>query len=146
MHQFFRQIKRIVAILFLLHTTALVAQAPTGTDALWSELEEQIQKGNRRALRDLATFLDKPNYADATRRTLLRYTFFTKNEIDLSRATREEFLVFFYEQEERLKFSEILKAFYRTPVEIQDLDSSLFKVDFVAPPPLSTTPCFSSKV
>ena len=135
MHQFFRQIKRIVAILFLLHTTALVAQAPTGTDALWSELEEQIQKGNRRALRDLATFLDKPNYADATRRTLLRYTFFTKNEIDLSRATREEFLVFFYEQEERLKFSEILKAFYRTPVEIQDLDSSLFKVDFVAPPP-----------
>jgi hypothetical protein len=113
--------------LLVLHNCMLFAQPPTGTDALWSELEEQVQRGNRRALRDLATFLDKPVYADATRRTLLRYTFFTKNEINVSTATREEMLGFFYEQESALKFSEIIKGFYKTPIEEQSLDSLLFQ-------------------
>ena len=109
----------------------LFAQAPTGTAALWYELEEQIQKGNKRALRDLGTFLDKPDYADATRRTLMRYTFFTKNEINLSTASRTDFLGFFYDNESKLKFSEILKAFYRTPIEEQSLDTALFKVQII---------------
>ncbi len=112
--------------MFVLHNCILSAQVPTGTDALWSELEEQVQRGNRRALRDLATFLDKPIYADETRRTLLRYTFFTKNEINISTTTRQDFLDFFYAQEDRLKFSEILKGFYCIPVEEQVLDSLLF--------------------
>ncbi len=136
MHHFIQQIKHCVAILFLLHSCYLIAQPPTGTDALWSELEEQIQRGNRRALRDLATFLDKPNYADATRRTLMRYTFFTKQEINLSHVSREEFLAFFYEKEDQLKFSEILKAFYTTPVEEQTLDTNLVKARcFTQSPP-----------
>ena len=84
MYHHFRIIKYLLALLFVFHNIMLRAQAPTGTAALWSELEEQIQKGNKRALRDLGTFLDKPDYADATRRTLMRYTFFTKNEINLS--------------------------------------------------------------
>ncbi len=109
----------------------LHAQVPTGEAALWSELEEQIQKGNKRALRDLGTFLDKPDFADATRRTLMRYTFFTKNEINLSTASREDFLGFYYDNESKLKFSEILKAFYRTPIEEQSLDTTVFKVQMI---------------
>jgi hypothetical protein len=131
MHHFSLNLKHCVAILFFLHTSLLFAQAPTGTDALWAELDEQIQKGNRRALRDLATFLDKPNYADATRRTLLRYTFFTQQEVNLRKISREEFLLFFYNNEEKLKFSEILKAFYVTPIEVQALDTALIKVQLL---------------
>ncbi|MBL7815109.1 MAG: hypothetical protein JNL70_08865 [Saprospiraceae bacterium] len=125
MLRFFCSIITYFAISLLIHNSLLHAQAPVGTDALWSELEEQIQKGNRRALRDLATFLDKPLYAEATRHTLQRYTFFTKNEINLTTATREEFLIFFYEHEQGLKFSEILKAFYLTPIESQVIDNQI---------------------
>ena len=121
-------LKYLIVCLLVWQNYNLLAQAPTGTDALWSELEEQIQRGNRRALRDLATFLDKPNYAEATRRTLMRYTFFTKNEINLSTASREDFLVFFYDNEDRLKFSDILKGFYKTPIEEQILDSTLWRI------------------
>ena len=110
MYQLYRRIKHIVAILFLLQSPVLVAQPPTGLSALWSELEQQIQHGNRRALRDLGSFLDKPTYVVETRRALARYTFFMSTEIDLSNVSREEFLVFFYDNEDRLKFSEILKV------------------------------------
>lgn len=128
MNRLLCSLKYLIVCLLVWQNCNIFAQAPTGMDALWSELEEQIQRGNRRALRDLATFLDKPNYADATRRTLMRYTFFTKNEINISTASREDFLVFFYDNEDRLKFSEILKGFYRTPVEEQMLDSTLFNI------------------
>lgn len=129
MYHQFQFIKYSLALLFVFQNIMLFAQAPTGTAALWSELEEQIQKGNKHALRDLGTFLDKPDYADATRRTLMRYTFFTKNEINLATASREDFLGFFYDNE--LKFSEILKAFYRTPIEEQSLDTTVFKVQII---------------
>ncbi len=139
MYHRFRFIKYLLAFLFVSHNIMLIAQAPTGMAALWSELEEQIQKGNKRALRDLATFLDKPNYADVTRQTLKRYTFFTKKEINISTASRTDFLSFFYDNESHIKFSEILKAFYRTPIEEQSLDTSLFKVQIIRktaqPPP-----------
>ena len=126
-----RLFRYFLACLFVWHNSMLFAQAPTGTDALWSELEEQIQKGNKRALRDLATFLDKPNYTNATRHTLMRYTFFTKNEIELSTATRTDFLNFFYDNESKLKFSEVLQAFYRTPIEEQGLDTTVFNIQIV---------------
>ncbi len=131
MYYRYRFIKYLLAFLFVFQNIMLYAQFPTGTAALWSELEEQIQKGNKRALRDMATFLDKPDYAHAARQILRRYTFFTKNDINISTATRADFLIFFYDNESKLKFSEILKAFYRTPIEQQSLDATLFKVQMI---------------
>jgi hypothetical protein len=131
MYHRFQLIKYLFALLFVFQNIMLHAQPPMGTAALWSELEQQIQKGNKRALRDLGTFLDKPDYANATRQALIRYTFFTKNEINLSTASREDFLGFYYDNESHLKFSEILQAFYRTPIEEQSLDTTLFKVQII---------------
>ena len=131
MYNFFQRIRYFWVCLFFIYTGSLFAQAPLGRDALWADLEEQIQKGNRRALRDLATFLDKPNYAEATRLALMRYSFFTCKEIDLSLASREEFLQFYYQQEKYLKFSEILKAFYLTPIENQTLDTTAVRANLL---------------
>ncbi len=81
-----------------------------------------MRLGNRRAVRDMATFLDKPAYANTARCALAKHTFFTPSELDVTRASREQFLSFYYDNETRLKYSEMLAAFYLTPVENQTTD------------------------
>jgi hypothetical protein len=97
----------------------LIAQAAVSFDVLLSDIEAQLHKGNTRALKDAATLLDKPSYHDAAVIILEENTFFTKQEIDLPHATREQFMSFYFANAERIKYSDILKAFYITPVENQ---------------------------
>ena len=99
-----------------------MAQAAFSYDVMLSDIETQIRKGNRRALRDLATLLDKPVYHDRAVLILETYTFFTKSEIDLEHTSRDQFMAFYFKNEEKLKYSEILRAFYVTPVEHQTYD------------------------
>ncbi len=122
-----------ILIVMLLHVVNLVdslsAQAAFSYDVVLSDIEAQIRKGNRRALRDLGSLLDKPSYQQNAVLLLEHYTFFTTSEIDLTHASREQFMAFFFKNEEKIKFSEILRAFYLTPVEYQSYD---FKMKFVA--------------
>jgi hypothetical protein len=99
--------------------TQVLGQSPLNFDSLQSVLMTQMRLGNRRALRDMATFLDKPTFSTSARRTLAQHTFFTTSEIDVTKATREQVLSFFYEHEKQFKFSEMLAAFYLTPIEDQ---------------------------
>ncbi len=94
-------------------------QSSINIDSLQSVLTTQMRLGNRRALRDMASFLDKPAFATAARRAIVAHTFFISTEIDASKASREQFLSFFYDNEKQLKFSDMLAAFYLTPVENQ---------------------------
>jgi hypothetical protein len=103
----------------------MVAQAAFSYDMLLNDLELQLRKGNKRALRDVASLLDKPHYEYPALILLEKYAFFTKAEIELPSTTRAQFMDFYFKNEDKLKFSEILQAFYLTPVEQQPYD---FKV------------------
>jgi hypothetical protein len=97
----------------------VMGQSSLNVDSLQSVLTDQMRRGNPRAVRDMATFLDKPSSCDAARSALLKYTFFTISEIDVTKASREQFLSFFYDNQKNLKYSDILAAFYLTPIENQ---------------------------
>jgi hypothetical protein len=111
-----------ISFLLLLLTTItikLTAQAAFNFDVVLSDIETQLRKGNTRALRDAATLLDKPSYHDVAVALLEDFSYFTKQEVDLSHITREQFMAFYFANEEKIKFSEILNAFYITPIEYQ---------------------------
>ena len=121
----------------------LSAQSAATSEAVWSELAAQIRLGNRRALRDIASFLEKPAFSAASRRVLIEHTFFMPSEINLTRASREEFLTFFYDHEKTLKFSEILSAFYVTPIEFQtseNIKAAVGKTENLGTTPQYLTP------
>jgi hypothetical protein len=109
----------LLTILSGLFPPQISGQAAQNIDSIQSVLITKIRLGNRRALRDMATFLDKPNVEHKARLTLLKHTFFTPSELDVTKATRDQFLSFFYDHEKQLKYSEMLAAFYITPVEDQ---------------------------
>jgi hypothetical protein len=108
-----------LTILSGLFPPQMIGQPTQNIDSLQAVLVTQMRLGNRRALRDMATFLDKPNVANNARAALLKHTFFTPSEIDLTKATREQFLSFFYDNEKKFKHSYMLDAFYLTPAEDQ---------------------------
>jgi hypothetical protein len=120
MRDLFRNTYQWFAFFMLLGVMPVSAQAPLETELLWHELEELIKKGNPIALRDIATFLDKPAFAERTRILLTKHSFFTKAEIDVSRTNREAFLHFYYDHQNALKYSEVLNAFYLSPIEYQE--------------------------
>jgi hypothetical protein len=111
-----------LTILSGLFPSKISAQSSLNVDSLQSVLVTQMRLGNRRALRDMSTFLDKPAFAKNARRALLEHTYFAPSELDVSKASREQFLSFFYDNENRLKFSDMLAAFYVTPIENQSTD------------------------
>jgi hypothetical protein len=118
-----------LTILSGLFPPQLSGQSDVNVDSLQLVLTEQIKHGNWRALRDMATFLDKPAYANLARRVLLKHTFFTSSELDVTHATREQCLSFFYDKRNDMKFSDILMAFYVTPIENQTATISLSRVE-----------------
>ena len=116
--------------IYILFTSALLfsdsvrtfAQAAFSYNMLLNDLETSLRKGNQRTLRDVASLLDKPLYQNSAILLLEKYTFFTKSEIDLQHTTRSQFMDFYFNNEDKIKFSEILQAFYITPVENQPYD------------------------
>lgn len=113
-----------LTLLFGLFSVQISAQSSLNFDSLQSVLTTQMRLGNRRAVRDMATFLDKPAFSKAARRTLLEHTFFMPTEIDLTTASREQCLSFFYDHEKQIKYSDILAAFYLTPIENQSTNKT----------------------
>ena len=105
-----------------LFESLLFGQKSLNFDSLHATLTEQMRLGNRRAVRDMATFLDKPELSAKSRRALVEHTYFMSSEIDLTTASREQCLSFFYDHEKLMKFSDMLCAFYLTPIEDQSTD------------------------
>lgn len=117
--------KKLITILIawlhiLSSCTHTLAQAAFSYDILISDIESRVRKGNKTALRDLGSLLDKPVYHEQAILLLESNSFFTKSEIDLQHATRQQFMKFYFDNEDKIKYSEILKAFYVTPVEYQN--------------------------
>lgn len=124
--------KLIIIILLLLqifeNSVSLKAQAAISYDVLICDIESQLRKGNRRALREVAALLDKPAYYESGIVLLEKYSFFTNAEIDIRNTTRDQFLQFYFKNEEKIKYSEILQAFYLTPVEFQTYNFDIMPV------------------
>lgn len=87
------------------------------------KLDSQLQLGNRRALRELGTLLDLPEHRQQVIHTLEKNTFFQTSEVVFQQVSRADFLLFFYNNENKIKFSEVLKGFYLTPIEAQQAET-----------------------
>lgn len=88
------------------------------TDEIISDIEQDILNGKKRSLRDLGTFLDKPNHSKRIKNIFVQNTFFDPSEFDLDKnLSKEKFLAFYYDNEDKIKYSNSLKVFYITPFE-----------------------------
>jgi hypothetical protein len=114
-------------ILFYL-AFALVAGWPTNNlcaqfvdyDRLLDHLQLEINAGNPKALRDLGSLLDNDEAKFRAQGMLVNHTLFTATEIDLEKAVnRQQLLDFFYSNQKQIKHSQLLNAFYLTPIESQ---------------------------
>ncbi len=105
--------------------TYLYAQLPTervDCDKLILSLDQSLSKGSKRALRDVCTLLssDYSSECSASARMLLhRYTFFTTEELNINQANRAAALSFYYDNANKILFSDALQGFYLTPIEQQ---------------------------
>ncbi len=81
------------------------------------QLEIEIQKGKKRALRDLGSILHKKDIDQKVRRVFANTTFFTPDEIDVQQCSKSDFLSFYYDNEQKIQYSELLRIFYITPLE-----------------------------
>jgi hypothetical protein len=91
-------------------------------DKLILSLDQSLSKGNKRALRDVCTLLSDDYSAECTasaRRLLHRYTFFTPTELPIDGVNHAQALNFYYDNSNKILFSEALQAFYLTPIEQQ---------------------------
>ena len=107
-----------------------LAMGQTSKEFDYQELIEilsgKILDGNKKALRDLGTLLDKTQYQDQILTVLKKASLFTSEEIDFTKKiNRRSFLHFYYENESSIRFSEILRAFYITPIEFQKTNFKL---------------------
>ena len=91
------------------------------TDLL-PQMESDLQQGRKQTLRDLGGLLDKPKVKKQARQLLQKYTHFTNEEIDLEKASKQEFLDFYYDHYTNFNYSQLLHAYYLTPLESRKVD------------------------
>lgn len=98
----------------------------------FQDLEKQLKAGKIRALRDVGTYLGQ---GDDTRQQaihlLQKYSIFSAEEINLKESlSREAWMDFYYANQEAIRFSNLLHAFYLKPVEKQVSDFKLKKIKY----------------
>jgi len=102
------------------------------TGSPFKDLEKQLKAGKILALRDVGTFLDQDQETKQRAIHLLaKYSIFEKEEIDFKKPpTRKEWMNFYYANEESIRFSPLLHAYYLKPVERQDADYEIKKIKY----------------
>ena len=90
----------------------------TDYDQLLDALERSMLNGEKRALRDIGTLLDKPEAKNKARRLLKNYTLFTKEEFEITNPLdKQDFLSFYYDLESQISYSDLTNCFFITPLE-----------------------------
>ena len=109
----------ISLLLFICVTTnGQTSFGSSETEEIIYDIEQLILSGEKRSLRDLATFLDNAAYFERIQKILIENTFFDPQEFDLEEnLTKDNFLAFYYENEKNFKYSTSLQSFYITPFE-----------------------------
>ena len=85
------------------------------------QLEADMKSGRARSLRDMGSLLDSEDQKLNVHQLLKDYTIFLPAEFDLDKdISKQDFLEFYYNNAENFKYSELLNAFYLTPLEFRD--------------------------
>jgi hypothetical protein len=109
-------------------TFALLASWPTGDlcaqfvdyERLLDHLQIEINLGNPKALRDLGSLLNNEEAKNRAQELMVNHTLFTTEEMNFSHSvSRQKILDFFYTNQKAFKHSQLLNAFYLTPIESQ---------------------------
>lgn len=104
------------------------ADKPFDYDQIIEELEKELHEGKKRTLRDFGSLLDKPEISHKIRLILANATFFTPEEIDVLHTSKSEFLQFYYDNEQNIQYSELLDAYYVTPLESRKVNFEMQSV------------------
>jgi hypothetical protein len=100
-------------------------KAQVNYEELLTVLKQDIHNGQHRTIRDLISLLDHPQISDKIRQVLKSHTFFTDKEVDVMEANKAELLSFYYNYAEQIKYSEVLNAFFITPIEQYEVSFEL---------------------
>lgn len=105
----------------------LVAQnEEVNYDYLMLQIEADLKLGKIRSLRDLGSVLGQEEQRLRIHQLVKDYTLFLPEEFDLSKPIgQESFLKFYYDNVQDFKYSELLNAFYITPIEFRDVKFSM---------------------
>lgn len=120
--------KLIHTILFCLCSLGIVSsqnQAQVNYSTLLQALKKDIHNGQHRTLRDVISLMNHKEFGSQARTVLKNHTFFTKNEINVSSAKKADMMAFYYENVSKFTYSEVLNAFYITPIEERDISFEL---------------------
>ncbi len=94
------------------------------------QLEADMKLGRTRSLRDMGSLLNQEKQKIHIHQLLKDYTLFLPEEFDLSKdISKKDFLEFYYANAEDFKYSELLNAFYLTPLEDVDPEFSMKAFD-----------------
>lgn len=111
---------QIAFLCFLMLVTDVQAQQgkTIAYDSLMVLLQEEAQLGNKRALRDLGSLLDKDQISDQVKAFLKEVCIFTDKELNFSQTVdRSKFHQFYYDNEENIQYSTLLNAYFLTAPE-----------------------------
>ncbi len=107
-----------VTVLSLCSNILVAQNEGVNYDYLMLQLEADMKLGRTRSLRDMGSLLNQEKQKIHIHQLLKDYTLFLPEEFDLSKEiSKKEFLEFYYANAENFKFSELLNAFYLTPLE-----------------------------
>ena len=112
----------IIFSLLLLTLSPILSGFSTDHAALLAQLEEEISKGNKIALRDVGTLLDKDGASIEAHRILKKYTLFLNNEFNLGQSFgKKEFLKFFYDHVEEITFFYPAQVFFISAFQLKEI-------------------------
>jgi hypothetical protein len=120
--------KFVYAILIFFFSGGIVMSQTEGQvnyEEVLVVLTNDIPNGQHRTLRDLISLLDHSQISGQIRQVLKDHTFFTDKEIDVLEANKAELFSFYYNNTGRIKYSEILNAFFITPIERSEVSFEL---------------------
>ena len=107
-------------ILYFFCTPIAFSQTNPGFDytTLLKELEESAVSGNKKALRDLATLVDKPLLRQKVIQIFKRVSLFSKEEFNFDgKFKKKDLLAFYYQNEKQFQFSELVNLFFLSSFE-----------------------------
>ncbi len=118
----------IVVCFFCLFSTKAQNTPLINHDFLLLQLEDAIEEGNPRALRDLSSLVENEKLRPRIIKILQKNAFFPPEQISINnQTTRAELFDFLNQYENSIQYSPIIKAFYTRELEDYDIDYTIFR-------------------
>ena len=110
---------RLILFTFLFISAQLSgAEQPIDYPQLLINLEKEAFSGNKRALRDIGTLLAIKSIKNKALDVLNGSTLFLNKELIIDdKLTKQQFLNFYYDNEQKIQYSDIYNAYYITPIQ-----------------------------